>query len=438
VRSDLLNDGVRRREVFGWAMYDFANSGYTTVVLTAVFNAYFVSVVAERADWATFAWTAALALSSLMVIISIPIIGALADIGGAKKRLVLVATVGCVVSTALLALSGPGTLVLAVILIIASNYFFSVGEALIGAFLPELARPQALGKVSGWGWSFGYFGGMLALGLCLAWVLYAQNLGQAATDFVPVTLLITAAIFAAACVPTFLLLKERSAPRVRAGDSVRTQAAEAFRRVLQTIAEARRFKDFGRLLLCGALYQAGIAVVIALAAIYAEQVMGFQQSQTMALVFAVNLASALGAFIFGYGQDRIGHRLALGLTLVGWMAMVLVAALGESVGSFWFAAVLAGLCMGSSQSGGRALVGLLAPVHRLGEFFGLWALAMRVAAIIGPLTYGAVTWATQGNHRLAILLTGLFFVAGLAVLLTIRPERGVVAASQPQDRDAAI
>jgi UMF1 family MFS transporter len=120
------------------------------------------------------------------------------------------------------------------------------------------------------------------------------------------------------------------------------------------------------------------------------------------------------------------------------MAMVLVAALGESVGSFWFAAVLAGLCMGSSQSGGRALVGLLAPVHRLGEFFGLWALAMRVAAIIGPLTYGAVTWATQGNHRLAILLTGLFFVAGLAVLLTIRPERGVVAASQPQDRDAAI
>jgi UMF1 family MFS transporter len=437
-RSALLNDGVRRREVFGWAMYDFANSGYTTVVLTAVFNAYFVSVIARRADWATFAWTAALAVSSLLVIVSIPLIGALADVCAAKKRLLLVATIGCVLSTGLLALSGPGTLVLAVVLIIASNYFFSVGEALIGAFLPELAKQQSLGKVSGWGWSFGYFGGMLALGLCLAWVLYAQSLGQSATDFVPVTLLITAALFATASLPTFLLLKERSSAQGQPTASIGAQTGQAFQRVLQTWAAARRYKDFGRLLLCGALYQAGISVVIALAAIYAEQVMGFQQSQTMALVFAVNIASALGAFIFGYGQDRIGHRLALGLTLLGWIAMVLVAALGETVGSFWFAAVLAGLCMGSSQSGGRALVGLLAPAERLGEFFGLWALAMRVAAIIGPLTYGAVTWATQGNHRLAILLTGLFFVAGLVVLMTIRLDRGVTAARSSQGSDAAI
>ena len=142
----------------------------------------------------------------------------------------------------------------------------------------------------------------------------------------------------------------------------------------------------------------------------------------------VNITAAIGAFAFGYLQDAIGHVRSLALTLVGWIVMVLIAGFSHSSFSFWIAANLAGLCMGSSQAAGRAVVGYLAPPARLAEFFGLWGLAVKAASIFGPLTYGAVTWIFAGNHRLGIFATGLYFVIGLALLLGIDVERGRRAA----------
>lgn len=426
-RSRLLNDGVQRREVWAWAMYDFANSGYTTVVLTAVFNAYFVGVVAGNADWATFAWTAALGFSNALVMVLMPGLGAYADLRAAKKRLLVLATLGCVATTAALAFAGPGDLWLAIAAVVLSNLCYAIGESLIAAFLPELARRDAMGTVSGWGWSFGYFGGMLTLGLSLAWVLSAQARGETAQDFVPVTMLITAAVYLLAALPTFLLLRERARPQVeRAAQDGSWRASMV--RLLHTWREARQRQDFVWLLACCASYQAGITVVIALAAVYAEQVLAFQQSQTMLLIFLVNIASAVGAFGFGYWQDRLGHQRSLGIALVGWIVMVALAYLATSAPLFWVAAVIAGLCMGSTQSAGRAMAGLLSPEDRRAEFFALWTFAVRLAAVIGPMTYGIVTWVTAGNHRLAILTTGLFFVGGLLLLRPIDMARGMRAA----------
>ena len=203
--QNALNAGVKKREVFGWAMYDFANSGYTTVVITAVFAAYFVGGIAKGAEWATFAWTAALSISYAIVMLTMPSLGAYADLRAAKKKLLAIFTIGCVLSTAALAFAGPGSVVLAFVLIVISNTFFSYGESMTAAFLPELARPEGMGKVSGWGWSFGYFGGMLALGVCLGYVLWATERGIKADNFVPITMLITAAIYGAAAMVTFAL-----------------------------------------------------------------------------------------------------------------------------------------------------------------------------------------------------------------------------------------
>ena len=428
--KDSLNPGVSKREVFGWAMYDFANSGYTTVVLTAVFNAYFVSVVAGGADWGTLVWTLALGLSSGIVMLTMPALGAYADLRAAKKRVLMYTTLGCVVATAALAWAGSGDLWLAVAAIVMSNVFYSYGESLIAAFLPELARREAIGRVSGWGWSFGYFGGMLTLGLSLAYVMWAQGQGIPATQFVPVTMLITAAIYALASIATFVLLKERA---VAQPDTVQAGGlGQSLRRLRQTWGESRRYRDFSWLLSCAVFYQAGIAVVITLAAVYAEQVLGFKQIDTMMLVFLVNIASAVGAFGFGYVQDKIGHRRSLAYTLVGWIIMTLLAAAATTPTLFWIAAVIAGLCMGSSQSAGRAMAGLFAPAARLAEFYGLWTFAVRLAAIIGPVTYGLVTWLSAGNHRLAILSTGLFFVVGLVLLRHVDVERGMAASCQPE------
>lgn len=181
----LLNPGVRRREVWAWAMYDFANSGYTTVILTTVFSTYFVAVVGQRAHWATLAWTAALSLSYLAIMLTMPTLGARADARAGKRRLLYASTVGCVLATLLLARTGPGDVWLALAAIAVSNYCYCIGESVVAAFLPELARPKALGRVSGWGWSFGYCGGMLTLGLCLAVVSRGEAAGQGASNMCP-------------------------------------------------------------------------------------------------------------------------------------------------------------------------------------------------------------------------------------------------------------
>jgi len=425
--ASALRPGVRKREVFGWAMYDFANSGYTTVVITAVFAAYFVGGIAKGAPWAAFAWTAALSVSYAIVMLTMPAIGAWADLRAAKKRVLIAATTGCVLATAALALTprfagASGGVALAMLLVIVSNAFYSYGESLTGAFLPELATPEGMGKVSGWGWSFGYVGGMLALGICLVYVLWSQAKGLPAAHFVPVTMLITAAIYGAAACATFALLPERARPRTSGGE------LGAWQQLCATYRQARAYRDFMWLLVCTVCYQGGVAVAITLAAIYAEQVIGFVASETMVLIFVLNIAAALGAFGFGYIQDRIGHKISLAGTLVAWVAVCVIAALVTTKGGFWWAAAIAGLAMGSSQSAGRAMTGYLAPPLQLAEFFGLWTFATRLASIIGPLSFGAITWATGGNQRIAILSTAVLFVAGLLLLLPIDMRRGREAA----------
>lgn len=427
-RSPVLLPGVRRREVWAWAMFDFANSGYTTVVITAIFNAWFVAAIAGNAPWATFAWTAALSASYAIVLMTAPFIGAHADLHG-KKRWLALTTAGCILGTLGLATAGPGELALALVFLVFSNVCFASGENLIAAFLPELARPEGLGRVSGWGWGLGYLGGLATLGACLAWIAAAKAQGQGAAEFVPACLLITAAFFAIASAPTFLWLRERRTGGARqASTASAASAGSAFGRVLATLRHARHYRDMRRFMLCILFYQAGIQTVIALAAIYAQQAMGFSTEETIRLIFVVNVTAAIGALLFGRWQDRIGHVRALGLTLFGWIAMTLIAWAGQSAGMFWLAANIAGLCLGASQSAGRALVGLLAPEGRHGEFFGLWGVAVKLSSILGPLTYGAVTWLTAGDHRLAILVTGGYFVVGLAILAGVDVERGRRAA----------
>ena len=416
-------------------MYDFANSGYTTVVITAVFSAYFVAEVAGNAPWATFAWTAALAVSYALIMCTAPVIGAWADTRAAKKSLLGATTLGCIAFTAALALIGRGDVAGGIALIILSNFFFGSGENLIAAFLPEIAEGEALGRVSGWGWSLGYCGGLVALGICLAYVTHAQGRGAPATEFVPVTMLITAAIFALACLPTFLFLRERAQPQPDGSTAVRS----AFARLRETLRTAHRYRDLRRFLVCLVLYQAGIQTVIALAAIYAQQAMGFTTRDTLLLILVVNVTAALGAFAFGYVQDRLGHVPTIVLTLLGWVVTVLLAWRAEGPALFWVAANLVGVCLGSSQSAGRALVAYLSPPGRQAEFFGLWGLAVKLSSILGPLTYGAVTWLSGGDHRLAILITGGYFIAGIAIIAGVDAGRGRAAARdlQPVGADRA-
>ncbi len=421
------------RERFAWCMYDFANSGFTTVVLTAVFNAYFVSVVAadfntQQNGHATLLWTIAMAIANGLVLFCAPILGAIADHSAAKKRFLIFTTLGCVLFTSLLSLVGPGDIALGMGLVILATFMFSAGESLIAAFLPEITPPERMGRLSGYGWGLGYIGGLLTLGLCIVYIDWAQAQGLKAQDFVPTTNLIVAVIFTLAALPTLLWLKERA----MSSESLnpKSQIRNGFNRLRHTIKHARQHQDLFRFLLTLTTYHAGINTVIVLAAIYAQEVMQFTTKDTLLLIMVVNITAAIGALIFGHIQDRIGSKTSLILTLIIWITAIAIAYSATETTTFWLAANLIGFALGASQSAGRAMVGQFSPPQRSGEFFGLWGLAIRLAAIIGPLTYGATIYLVQGNHRLAILSTLLFFILGLILLLTVNEQRGKQAALQ--------
>jgi UMF1 family MFS transporter len=421
---------VTRREIFAWAMFDFANSGYTTVVLTAVFNAYFVGVVAgngpDHDGTATLLWTLATGIANLLVLLSAPVVGAIADHGGKKKLFLLASSAGCVLFTALLAQVGPGDVASGMVLLILSAFMFHTGEDLIAGFLPEIAGARDMGRVSGYGWSLGYLGGMLVLGLCLVYVTFAQARGENAAQYVPVTMVITAVAFALAALPTFLWLRERAVPQPL--PSMNEALRIGFARVRHTLVHAHHYRDLFRFLITLSVYYCGIYTVIVLAAIYAQQVMGFNTQDTITMILVVNATAAVGAFGFGSLQDRIGSVPTLVLTLLVWIAALVLAYFIESRSGFWVVANLVGIALGSSQSAGRALIGLFSPAARSAEFFGLWGMAGKLASVIGPLCYGLVAYFSHGNHRLALLATTAFFIAGLLLLMTVNERRGRLAA----------
>ncbi|HJN94156.1 MAG TPA: MFS transporter [Gammaproteobacteria bacterium] len=419
-----------RREILAWAFYDFANSGYTTVVLTAIYSAYFVGVVAAQLDQqspgtGTLLWTVSVGIANFCVLISGPVIGAIADYRASKKSFLLLTTIACVLSTGLLGIAGPGAVLLAMILAVVSAIAFASGENLIAAFLPEIAHSDNMGRVSGYGWSLGYFGGLLTLGICLAYISWAEGQGLGATHYVPMSLLFTAIIFAVTAAPTFLWLNERAISKPLPVGLTYLQAG--FAEVRNTLVHTTQLPDLFRFLLCLTLFQAGVATVIVVAAIYAQEVMGFDSQQLIILIMVVNFTAAAGAFVFGFAQDHWGSVPSLAAGLLVWIVAIVLTLLADQERDVWIAANLIGLAMGATQAGGRALIGRLTPEARNAEFFGLWGLATRAAAILGPVSYGITNRLTDGNHQVALLSTLAFFILGLLVLFTVNEERGVQA-----------
>jgi UMF1 family MFS transporter len=413
---------VRPREIVSWAMFDFANSGYTTLIVTVAFSIYFTKLVAPGGN-ADFLWGLAIQISNLVVIVMAPPIGAMADDTGRKKLFLAGTYVLCVAGTAALWTVTPGLAILGVVLFIVSNIGFSLGENLASSFLPEISTPANIGRISGFGWGLGYLGGLTCLGL--TWPLLSGGFVLDNLASLRAIWLVTAAFFLVAALPTFLFLYER-APRSPARPLV-SYVRGSFSRLATTVRSLRHFAELARFLVIFFVFSCGLSTVIAFASIYAERTVGFGPGELIGLFMALQISSAGGAFLFGWIQDTIGARRTIQITLALWVLVSAGAALTTTKGMFWIVALCAGLGIGSAQSASRALVGLFSPVGKSGEFFAFWGLAGKGAFALGPLVFGLISSFT-GSQRLAIAANGAFFIVALVAMSWVDEQRGRAAA----------
>ncbi|RLC50443.1 MAG: MFS transporter, partial [Candidatus Cloacimonadota bacterium] len=268
---------------------------------------------------------------------------------------------------------------------------------------------EALGKVSGWGWAFGYVGGLVSLLLMLPLV---HN------KWISLTFPTVAAFFGIFAIPTFILLKEIRKPSKRT-NYFRT----AFIRIKESANNIRNFKELIKFIISYLIYNDGIIIVISFAAIYGATRFDMNQKELINYFVIANITSIVGAFIFGYVLDWIGAKKTITITLLIWIVVVFWAFKCSSIKEFYYVGMLAGIAIGSSQSSSRSMLALLTPKEKMAEFFGFYSVTGKIASIMGPLVYGEISRIT-GDQRWAILSVIGFFVVGATLLQFVNEKKG--------------
>jgi MFS transporter, UMF1 family len=443
-RSDIPR--APKKEIFGWAMFDFANQAYTLLIITVIFPVLFTTVIVGDSEQdyrlGNLLWSVALASSYFLVVLSGPVFGAIMDYSALKKRFLFFSYLLTIISTTLLYFVEPGLVVLGVILIIISNFAYAIGENFIASFLPSLGPPKDLGKISGFGWALGYVGGLFSAGFV---ILYLGDPTLENFDRIRWVGPYAALFFMLAAIPTFIWLTEPGARKeLPEGE---TFFSMGFKRLGETLKMVGSFKDLMVFLISVFFAMAGIYIVIAFAFIYGDQVVGWDEGVRVLMFVIVQITAAVGAFSFGIIQDRIGAKVTYNITLVLWFVGVLgiwavtditdwlnltFSADFEAQYVFLVIGVIAGLSLGSSQSASRALVGIFTPEQKSAEFFGFWGLSNKVAGVFGIIGLGLLQ-AEFGLHQSVLFCAALFLIA-IFVCLFVNEKRGEKAADDFQEQ----
>ncbi|XDD50489.1 MFS transporter [Leptospira sp. WS92.C1] len=432
------------REILGWCMFDFANSSYTTVIISVTYGIVFSQLVVPASSdpenpylYGRLLWSIALAISYLLVVLTGPIFGAITDYSARKKQFLFYSYTFCIISTgALWFVVSPGQYWLAFILIISSNFFFASGENFASSFLPYLGPKEDLGKISGYAWGIGYIGGIAA-------VILVSTLGPKTMENFDNLRLVgpyTAFFFLFAGIPTFLLLREYTAGKDKPEGL--SYLKIGIDRVFSTVKEIHKFRDMAIYL--GSLFfaMAALGIVISFAFIYGAHEIKTEEKHEIAMFLLIQLFAAVGAVLFGFIQDKIGAKKTFNITLLLWIVCLLLIYWVKDITAFligigipttqqWVfvgTTVLAGTGLGATQSASRAIVGLFAPESKSGEFFGLWGLSGKVATAFGLLAV-AILEVILSDLRNSFLIVAVFFVISLFINFFVDEKRGIQTAN---------
>lgn len=412
---------ARGRALVSWCLYDWANSAFPTVVITFVFATYFTTAVAETPTAGTAQWGRALSLSALVVALLSPVFGAVADRGGRRKPWLLAFTLVCVAATAMLWFirPAPDYVLWALALVFVSSAAFDFAAVFYNSMLPAITPPAYLGRMSGWGWAFGYAGGLACLVLALAGLVRAESpwlgLDAGAAEPVRATVLLVALWYALFSLPLFAFTPDHAATGVRASAAIRTGVATLWR----TLRNVRRYAGIGRFLLARMIYTDGLATLFLFAGVYAAGTFAMSVAEVTRLGIALNVTAGLGAAAFAWIDDWIGSLRTVAIALVCLTALAAAVLLIQSKELFWIVALAVGVFVGPVQAASRSLMARLAPEELQTEMFGLYAFSGKATAFLGPLLVGTVTEAFD-SQRAGMSTILVFFVVGLLLLLPLR------------------
>jgi UMF1 family MFS transporter len=403
------------RNIIGWMFYDFANSSFTTIIVTVVYSVYFIKqVVGGSTGYGEQLWGRAIAISMTLVALTAPILGAVADYSRSKKKFLFINCYITIIFTALLYFVGKGDILLGMIFFIIANFGFNSANVFYDAFLPEITHRDDMGKVSGYGWALGYAGGLVSLVIALLLVKINIHLVFPAI----------ALYFFIFSLITAVWLKEfkRSSKRT---NYIKT----AVKRVIFSYKNIRRIPELLKFLCSYFIYNDGITTVIVFASIYGITRFGMSTRDMIIYFILAQVSSFVGSALFGWITDKTSVKTTLNISLIIWIAVVIWAFFCKTAYEYYFVGLLAGLAIGSSQSNSRTMLAMLTPSDKRAEFFGFYTLTGRISSIVGPLMYGEIASRT-GSQKWSILSLIIFFIVGFALLQTVKVEKGISDASQ--------
>jgi len=390
-----------RRRILAWCLFDFANSAYSAVIVATVFSIYYVShIVGNERGLGDLWWGRAISLSLLGVVLTGPLLGALADRAGFRKRFFIAFTLLCIACIALFTTLGPGMILRGFALVALANFGFESAQIYYNAYLPDVAPPGRLGTVSGLGFGIGYLGSIVGLLVALPLVKASQfNL----------LWLLVAGFFAVFSIPAFVALP---------ADRPRPETTLNIGRILRDVLANHNLRRF---LLAYFVYFDGVETTIVFSGIFAVTTLKFTTPEVIKLFLAVQFSALLGALLLARPTDRWGPKRVITLTLFLWVGVSVGAYFAQTKEFFFAVAVTAGLGLGSIQAASRALMASLIPPGKESELFGFYALCGKSSSVLGPLVFGAVSYLLGGDQRIAVASVGLFFIVGLVLLQRVTP-----------------
>ncbi|MFC1884482.1 MFS transporter [Thermodesulfobacteriota bacterium] len=417
-----------KKAVFAWTMYDFANSAYTTLIVTFIYATYFVKAIAPNEIIGTALWSRGVTITALTVAILSPILGAMADEGGYRKRFLLISTVVAVIGAMMLYTVMPGQIMKALFWFVLGNIAFEMGMVFYNAFLPEIAPPEKIGRISGYGWGLGYIGGLLAMFVAMIgfvntqtpWFGFSTEVGEN----IRATNLLVGCWFALFSIPLFLFISEK---KPEAKEGLMRQLRETFKELGKTFNEIRKYRQIVKFLLARLIYNDGLITIFAFGGIYAAGTFHFTFQEIMIFGVVLNIAAGLGALTMGFLDDKVGGKKTIQISLYALIAAAVVAIVSPNKMLFWAAGIVIGIFSGPNQAASRSLMGRFIPKSKENQFYGFFAFSGKFTAFMGPFLLGLLTEIFD-SQRVGVSVVVLFFVLGILILRSVDEKEGMALA----------